>query len=308
LAGKDVVVKKISPRRRPVYLVGFIQFAIILVLIGFLQWGCDSKVDVKAPNIAVFGAEDDSASTLPGTPVTIDVLANDESNNGWIESHTQAVDDSANEQPNSVQEIDDQLEYTPPDSFMGVATFTYTLKDESGDTDDATVTVTVGDSATLSVSKYGDGSGTVTSNPTGIDCGADCQHDYLLGTVVNLLAEPDSGSRFTGWSGDEDCADSVVTMHGDRNCTASFVLGVSGLSTLTFEVTGDGAVGSQQGGLDCPPLCSETYLTSANAVIFAVIGDSAETVTWGGDCVEFGQLTEFILFMDSDKNCTATFE
>jgi hypothetical protein len=300
-------MKKISPRLRLVYLGGFIQVIIVLALIGFSQWGCDSEVEVKGPNITP-DAVDDVASTQIGTPVTIDVLANDFPETGTIKSYTQAVDEEENEQPLSVDREGDGLEYTPPDSFAGVVTFTYVLEDDKGNTDGATVTVTVGDSATLTISKYGDGSGTVTSNPTGIDCGTDCQHDYVLGTVVNLLAEPDAGSQFTGWSGDADCADSVVTMHGDRNCTASFVVGENQFSTLTFEVFGDGAVGSGTGVIDCPPSCSETYLTGAAAVIFAVIGQSAETVTWGGDCAEYNPYTTFALPMDSDKNCTATFE
>ena len=77
---------------------------------------------------------------------------------------------------------------------------------------------------TLRVTKTGDGGGTVRSSPAGINCGADCSQDYNDGTVVTLTATPNSGSEFTGWSGDADCSDGRVTMDSDITCTAAFAL------------------------------------------------------------------------------------
>ncbi|MBZ0159098.1 MAG: hypothetical protein K8G79_02970, partial [bacterium] len=75
----------------------------------------------------------------------------------------------------------------------------------------------------LTVTKTGTGSGTVTSNPGGIDCGASCSANYPTGTPVTLTPTPASGSTFAGWSG--DCAaDGTVTMDTDRTCTATFNL------------------------------------------------------------------------------------
>ena len=50
----------------------------------------------------------------------------------------------------------------------------------------------------LSISKTGTGSGTVTSSPTGIDCGATCSYAFLKDTVVTLTATEAIGSTFTG--------------------------------------------------------------------------------------------------------------
>jgi len=76
----------------------------------------------------------------------------------------------------------------------------------------------------LTVTKSGSGTGTVTSNPTGIDCGVDCGELYDVGTIVVLSANPDTGCVFDGWSGGADCQDGSVTMSSARLCTASFGL------------------------------------------------------------------------------------
>jgi prepilin-type N-terminal cleavage/methylation domain-containing protein len=77
---------------------------------------------------------------------------------------------------------------------------------------------------TLSVSKAGSGSGTVTSSPTGIACGSTCSYAYWTGTQVTLSAAPDSGSTFTGWSGG-GCSGTgtcAVTMSAADSVTATF--------------------------------------------------------------------------------------
>ncbi|MFH2068282.1 MAG: type II secretion system protein [Candidatus Omnitrophota bacterium] len=77
---------------------------------------------------------------------------------------------------------------------------------------------------TLIVNKTGDGSGTVTSNPSGIDCGSTCNYDFDDDTEVTLTAEAAGGSTFTAWSG-EGCSGTgtcVVTLSEDREVTANF--------------------------------------------------------------------------------------
>lgn len=54
---------------------------------------------------------------------------------------------------------------------------------------------------TLTVSKLGDGGGTVTSMPSGISCGTTCSATFQSGQSVTLSAQADPGSVFAGWSG-----------------------------------------------------------------------------------------------------------
>ena len=77
---------------------------------------------------------------------------------------------------------------------------------------------------TLTVQKTGTGSGTVTSSPAGIDCGADCSETYAIDTTVTLTGAPDAGSVFAGWSNCDSPvgASCAVTMNTDKTVTATF--------------------------------------------------------------------------------------
>ena len=99
---------------------------------------------------------------------------------------------------------------------------------------------------TLTVSKTGTGSGTVTTSPAGINCGADCTESYDEGTPVTLIPAPASGSTFAGWSGDADCTDGNVTMNAARSCTATFDLIPP--NTLAVTLSGTGTVTSSPYG------------------------------------------------------------
>src|SRR6266516_563785 len=74
----------------------------------------------------------------------------------------------------------------------------------------------------LTVTKLGSGSGTVTSSPSGIDCGATCTAAFSKGTMVTLTATPAADSAFTGWSDCSGTGTCTVTMDQDRAVTATF--------------------------------------------------------------------------------------
>lgn len=87
------------------------------------------------------------------------------------------------------------------------------------------VTATFNTPPKLTIVKIGTGIGTVTAT-TGINCGNDCEELYAANTVVDLSANPSSGSSFRGWiaatrSGKGPCS---VTMAQAKTVVAAFDL------------------------------------------------------------------------------------
>lgn len=79
------------------------------------------------------------------------------------------------------------------------------------------------------VSKGGDGQGTVTANTGAINCGSTCQGSYKAGTQVTLSATPSSGSIFSGWSGAcSGTASCILSLNADTSVTATFSASSSG--------------------------------------------------------------------------------
>lgn len=101
----------------------------------------------------------------------------------------------------------------------GTASCTVTMDDNK------TVTATfASNTVRLTVSKTGNGSGTVSSNPAGINCGTTCMADFPRGSTVALSAVAGSADTFQGWSGGgcsgiEGC---TVTLSDNLTVTASF--------------------------------------------------------------------------------------
>jgi len=76
---------------------------------------------------------------------------------------------------------------------------------------------------TLSVTKSGAGSGTVSDNVGGIYCGSTCFNNYSNGAAITLTATPTTGSTFTGWSG--ACSGTgicALTINAAKSVTATF--------------------------------------------------------------------------------------
>ena len=158
----------------------------------------------------------------------------------------------------------------------------------------------------LMVNKSGNGSGTVSSHPSGIDCGADCDESFLAETSVTLTATPaDSFSIFTGWTGDcSGTGDCTVTMDHVKNVTAVFTK-VSFSLMVNKSGNGSGSVSSHPSGIDCGTDCDESFLAETSVTLTATPADSFSTfIGWSGDCSGTGSC---VVAMDSVKNVTAEF-
>jgi hypothetical protein len=159
----------------------------------------------------------------------------------------------------------------------------------------------------LTVVKAGTGSGTVSSEPPGINCGPDCGNNYNINTVVTLTATPaDAETVFTGWigsgcSGVELC---VVTMTENLTITATF----ERLSSLNIFIDGDGtgSVVSDPPGIDCGADCSEAYTGETVITLTATPAAGSVFTGWSApDCPGTGPC---VVTLPEGRNITATFE
>ncbi len=83
----------------------------------------------------------------------------------------------------------------------------------------------------------GSGSGVVVLHIDAFDhsCPTDCTFEYVDGEEITLLPTPATGSTFTGFGGDPDCEDGLVTLNSNTICTATFELGGDTIFNDGFE-------------------------------------------------------------------------
>lgn len=198
--------------------------------------------------------------------------------------------------------------YTPATGFSGTDSFTYEVCVSSGCAT-GTVTITVRPTAVVvTVTKAGDGSGQVSSQPAGIDCGIVCSAGFGGESPITLFAVADEGSVFSGWSGDADCLDGQLTPDADKSCTATFALETPPdgdvLVTVGIAGTGNGRVVSDPAGIDCGSVCQATFPSFQRILLNAIADPGSRFVAWSGsgDCLD-GELAA-----STDVTCVAVFD
>jgi lysophospholipase L1-like esterase len=157
----------------------------------------------------------------------------------------------------------------------------------------------------LSVAKAGAGSGTVTSSPSGINCGSTCSASYSNGTSVTLTASAASSSAFAGWSG--ACSGTgacTLSMTQARSVTATFNASATYALTVTKAGTGAGSVASSPAGINCGTTCSSNYGGNASVTLSATADSGSAFAGWSGACS--GTAT-CVLTMNQARSVTATF-
>lgn len=171
---------------------------------------------------------------------------------------------------------------------------------------------------TLTVSKGGDGLGTVTDNQAKINCGTACTAKYPAGTSVTLSATPDAASKatFGSWAGCTSTTTTcTVTMDADKAVTANFAKAGSFLLTVAKAGAGTGTVTSTsdpsptgQAQINCGANCTASYAKDTKVTLTAA-SDQATGSSFagfsGGGCS--GTLTTCVVTMDAAKTITATF-
>ncbi len=137
----------------------------------------------------------------------------------------------------------------------------------------------------LTVTRSGTGGGTVTSTPTGINCGTACSATYTAGTTVTLSATAASGSTFAGWTGCTGTgATCTVAMSAARAVTATFNTSSVTRYALTVTKSGTGAGTVSGGGLDCGATCTATYDSGTSVTLTATPASGSTFAGWSGAC------------------------
>ena len=168
------------------------------------------------------------------------------------------------------------------------------------------VSIAVPQSLTLTVQKAGNGSGRVTGNH--IDCGTICSETcfYCVSVGGLLIATPDPGSTFTGWSGCNSLINGYICdVQSDRNTTVTATFTAVPLQYYLLSVsrsgTGSGTVTGT--GIDCGSDCSESLAGSVTLTATPSIG--SELRSWSG-CDSFNGNTCTVT-MNQNRTVTATF-
>jgi Divergent InlB B-repeat domain len=158
----------------------------------------------------------------------------------------------------------------------------------------------------LSVGRAGTGTGTVSSSPAGISCGASCSSSFTSGTVVTLTASPAAGSTFAGWSG-AGCAGTgacSVTMNAAQSVTATFNNVLFSL-TVTLAGTGTGTVSSSPAGISCAGTCGNSFNAGTTVTLTASPAAGSAFAGWSGaGCTGTGAC---LVTMNAAQSVIATF-
>src|SRR5262245_1785599 len=171
----------------------------------------------------------------------------------------------------------------------------------------ADTTVTAGfvvQSFPLTVNTAGTGTGTVTSAPTGINCGSTCSTSFSSNVGVTLSATAPTGSIFTGWSG--ACAGTgscVVTMSAGKTVTANFTVPTFVL-TVNKVGGGGGTVTSTPAGINCGGTCSFSFNNNTMITLTATPAAGSAFTSWTGACNGSDGCT---VTMSAARTVTATF-
>jgi Divergent InlB B-repeat domain len=174
----------------------------------------------------------------------------------------------------------------------------------------------------LTISPAGDGTGIVSSDPAGIDCGTACSAEFPASSTVTLSVTSTGGDTFMGWSGacvgtastcevtmsqamevtamfyadgvscDADhsllCTETTCGNAGLNWCGDSCHVGecppTSALLSVSRSGVGTGIVTSSDSEIDCGDTCNSDIVINSVVILSAAPDDGSTFTGWSGDC------------------------
>jgi hypothetical protein len=187
--------------------------------------------------------------------------------------------------------------------------------------------------ATLTLNKGGTGTGTVSSKPKAINCGATCTtQDATVpeGETIVLKAKASTGMTLSAWSGckaetgvggaEGTC---TVSLSGASTVTASFSgtpKAIANAQKLTLTKAGSGYGTVKAAGLTCEVLCTSTVSLyqgptgvepkvkpGKTVTLKATSAPGSKAVEWTG-CESNPTPSECVVTMETNKSVIATFD
>ncbi len=139
----------------------------------------------------------------------------------------------------------------------------------------------------VQVTLAGSGTGLVSSDQTGINCGTTCAAGFVSGSTVKLTASPAAKSIFVGWSG--ACSGTgvcTISVSAEASVTATF----QKLPDPTFAInvsyngSGGGLITSAPSGINCGAVCSANFVLNTPVTLTATPDAGSSFAGWTGAC------------------------
>ncbi len=159
----------------------------------------------------------------------------------------------------------------------------------------------------LFIEENGTGSGTVECEVEGGP--EECEAEYLEGTQLVLIAEPEEGSEFVEWTGECDTVvgnECEIEMDAEKSVEVTFDAEPEEFAlTIEEEGTGEGEVvcEAQEG----PQPCVEIYPAGTELILIAQAKLGSEFKAWEGECDNIVG-NECEVEMDEDKTVQVVFD
>ena len=145
------------------------------------------------------------------------------------------------------------------------------------------------------------GSGTVASNPSGINCPSTCSVTFTGGAQVTLTATPAAGWVLSSWGGAcSGSAGCTVPMNSAQSVSATFTQAF----TLSVSDSGSGMVTSSPLGINCGSTCSASFATGSQVTLNETPANGWSFSGWSGACSGTGSC---MVTMSAAESVTATF-